>query len=50
MKKYYNSPELEVVRYTLTDVLSVSLVDTLPTQDGGGDDLPGEDDGLGGDL
>lgn len=43
MRKEYISPELEVVRYTLVDVLTPSITDSIPIQDGGGD-LPDPDD------
>ena len=50
MKKEYISPELDVVRFRLVDVLVGSPTDSVPIQDGGGDDLPGAGDELGGDL
>ena len=42
MKKNYVSPELEVVRFTLTDVLSGSPTDSAPAQ-GNEPVLPGND-------
>jgi len=41
MKKVYTSPELEVVRFSLTDVLSGSPTDSIPEQ-GDTPSIPGD--------
>ena len=50
MKKEYIFPEMEMVRFSLVDVLIGSPTDSVPIQDGGGEDLPGAGDELDGDL